>query len=142
MNKKITNVDTMSALIDRMICERIKLYFFEKDNRISDIAHQRDVLIQLKIRLSDVFAECLYENDYDYLEEKRTFSVNDVIQELGNLTLYNIEIGENDRLALGAAKEENLNDMKKGILSFRYFNECRSKAKIKLDKLFKDIFKR
>ena len=30
--KYITNIDTLSALLDRMISENIKLYFFKKDN--------------------------------------------------------------------------------------------------------------
>ena len=36
----ITNIDTLSALLDRLISENIKLYFFKKDNLIENIDHQ------------------------------------------------------------------------------------------------------
>ena len=39
--KYITNIDTLSALLDRLISENIKLYFFEKDNLADNIKHQK-----------------------------------------------------------------------------------------------------
>ena len=38
--KYITNIDTLSALLDRMISENIKLYFFKKDGVVDNIKHQ------------------------------------------------------------------------------------------------------
>ena len=36
----ITNIDTLSALLDRLISENIKLYFFKKDDIDENIEHQ------------------------------------------------------------------------------------------------------
>ena len=39
--KYTTNIDTLSALLDRLISENIKLYFFQKDNLTDNIEHQK-----------------------------------------------------------------------------------------------------
>ena len=31
---RVTNIDTLSALLDRLVTENIKLYFFKKENLI------------------------------------------------------------------------------------------------------------
>lgn len=139
---RITNVDNLSALIDRLICERIKLFFFEKDNKVPEIVHQREIISQLKIRISDAFTQCLVEKKYDYIEERRTFNINDVIGELEKLTMHNIEIGQGDRTALSGAKESSADKMKLGIFSFRFHNESRAQSKTKMDSIFKKIFKK
>ena len=35
--KYITNIDTLSALLDRLISENIKLYFFKKDSLMYNV---------------------------------------------------------------------------------------------------------
>ena len=51
----ITNIDTLSALLDRLISENIKLYFFRKDNLTDNIKHQELVVSEIKDRLIDLF---------------------------------------------------------------------------------------
>jgi hypothetical protein len=41
----ITNIDTLSALLDRLISENIKLHFFLKDGVDDNIEHQEKVII-------------------------------------------------------------------------------------------------
>ena len=48
---KITNIDTLSALLDRLISENIKLYFFDKEGILDDINHQKEVISQIKDRI-------------------------------------------------------------------------------------------
>ena len=142
LNKKISNVDSLSALIDRLVAERIKLYFFEKDHNAIGVAHQNDVLLQLKVRIADCLQECLIEHDYDVLNERRTFSLNDITQEIVNLTHNDIMVGENDRLALHGLQTDNVEEMKSGIVGFRTANEQRAKSKNLLDTLFQKLFKK
>ena len=49
--KYITNIDTISALLDRLITENIKLYFFNKDNLTENIAHQQTVILEMYLNL-------------------------------------------------------------------------------------------
>ena len=44
---KITNIDTLSALLDRLVSENIKLYFFNKDGILNDIDHQKKVILEI-----------------------------------------------------------------------------------------------
>ena len=137
--KHITNVDTVSALIDRLICENIKLYFFDKDNKIELVKHQQEIIDEIKNKLSITLGQCLDIHDYLHIEERRTFDINDVIDEIEKLTDYNINIGEHDRMALNGAKSNNVDDMKRGIFTFRYYNELRSRSKILIDQVFRKI---
>ena len=43
----ITNIDTLSALLDRLISENIKLYFFKKDGVDENIEHQEKVISEI-----------------------------------------------------------------------------------------------
>ena len=63
---RITNVDTLSALIDRLITENIKLYFFNKDNEIERVKYQKIVINELKVRLNELFIECFNNQKYDF----------------------------------------------------------------------------
>lgn len=72
--KRITNVDTISALIDRLITENIKLYFFQKNEETDSIIHQRDPFWKVAV------------NDYDSpifnVGGDKDFSLNEVAKML------------------------------------------------------------
>ena len=53
----ITNIDTLSALLDRLISENIKLHFFKKDGIDENIEHQEKVISAIKDRLFVLFDE-------------------------------------------------------------------------------------
>ena len=61
----ITNIDTLSALLDRLISENIKLYFFRKDGIDENIEHQEKVIFGIKEKLKTFFLE-IYVNQYGY----------------------------------------------------------------------------
>lgn len=140
--KKISNVDSLSALFDRLITERIKHYFFTKEGDAIKIAHQNDIILQLKLRIADTLQECLLEHDYDVITERRTFSLDEVVGSVDMLTMADILVGENDRKALSGMQSGNVNDMEDGIKGFRSANENRAKSKNFIDNLFKKVFKR
>ena len=50
----MTNIDTLSALIDRLISENIKLFFFKKDDLTDNVEHQKEVITEIKTRLSQL----------------------------------------------------------------------------------------
>ena len=53
----ITNVDSLSALFDRLIAENIKLYFFTKENKTTDAEHQNRVIFEIKKKLSELLQD-------------------------------------------------------------------------------------
>jgi hypothetical protein len=114
---KITNVDTISALFDRLICEHVKLYFFRKENNIDKINHQQLVIQELRNRVSITFRECFEEHGYDYIAEKRTFHIDGIKEELEKFnhdtnwlwTFYKIdsETLDNSKLVIMVPLESN-----------------------------------
>ena len=48
----ITNIDTLSALLDRLISENIKLHFFRKDDVVDNIEHQEKLIEDIKYRIT------------------------------------------------------------------------------------------
>ena len=50
---RITNIDTLSALLDRLVSENIKLYFFNKEGILDDIDHQEKVIYEIKERIRE-----------------------------------------------------------------------------------------
>lgn len=139
---KVTNIDTLSALLDRLICERIKLFFFEKDGKVEQSDHQRVVIDEIKSKISELFIECFDKNDYEYLEEKRTFDENAIVESLEQLTVNDIRIGEGDRSRLEQITSDHP-DFDIIILNeklTRKSNEGRAKHKNNIDKSFKKMF--
>ena len=71
---KISNVDTLSAYLDRLIVERIKWYFFKKDKNTELMLFQEDVVCEIKKKIADL----LDEPNYYFKQEKRTFAQENV----------------------------------------------------------------
>ena len=122
---RITNIDTLSALIDRLITENIKLFFFEKDKLEEKALHQKDIINEIKYKLKELFLEVYNANCYDYIDEKRTFSSSNIVED--------IHIGESDRARLNIAMLEEKR--------LRKSNEGRSKNKNNIDKNFQNLIK-
>ena len=131
MKKRITNVDTLSALFDRLITERIKWYFFNKEDNFEKVEHQEIVISEIRDKISCLMEECFKEHGYNYIGEKRTFNEDEITDELEDLITNDINIGESDRerLKLAMMNEKRL----------RKANEGRAKSKNEIDKKFKKI---
>ena len=71
---RVTNVDTLSAYLDRLISERIKLYHFESKYQDKEgVEHQRRVVDEIKSKIEDLVKGCFTSPyTYDYIDEKRT----------------------------------------------------------------------
>lgn len=140
---RVTNIDTLSAYLDRLITENIKLYFFNKDNLFDKVAHQKIVIEEIKIKISELFLDTIERNSYNYIEEYRTFNESAIVEELEELIQNDINIGEADRARLEEAKKEipNLDKMIVNEKRLRKANEGRARNKNAIDNIFKKIIK-
>mgnify|MGYP003654095669 CR=1 FL=1 len=139
--KHITNIDTLSALIDRLISENIKLYFFRKDNIVDNIEHQENVIKEIKDRLSSFLNETIGSKEYEYVSEKRTYKPDDIIETIEELIYNDITTGEGDRANLKESLSDNpsIETFTKNHKLIRKANENRATKKNKLDEQFKNI---
>ena len=135
----ITNIDTLSALIDRLISENIKLYFFNKDGLLDNTEHQKNVISEIKDRLSNLLSEVYFDDNYDYVSELRTYKPEDIVETIEELILNDITTGEGDRANLKEAISDNpsLHEFKRNHKLIRKANENRAASKNKLDEQFK-----
>ena len=133
---KISNVDTLSAYLDRLIVERIKWYFFKKDKNTELMLFQEDVVCEIKKKIADL----LDEPNYYFKQEKRTFA-QEFLVNLDELVSNNIHIGESDRARLNEVKSDhpNLDVLITQEKRLRTANEGRSKNKNEIDKLYKEF---
>lgn len=134
---RITNIDTMSALLDRLITERIKHYFFTKDNLLEKVAHQESIIQDIKTKINELFIEILDNGEYQYKGELRTFDENSIVEELDQLVTNDINIGEADRARLEQVKSAspNLDVLIINEKRLRKANEARAGNKNRIDEI-------
>ena len=131
---RITNIDTLSALLDRLITENIKKFFFNKEKLLDKAQHQEIIIKGIKEKLTELFVEVYNNGKYDYLDEKRTFTASNIVEELEQLITNDIHIGESDRARLNVVMSEEKR--------LRKSNEGRSKNKNFIDNHFKKLTKK
>ncbi len=139
---RITNVNTLSALIDRLITERIKEYFFIKEKDIDNEHHQAGICALLKLEIEELLIEAIDRKKYEFVGEKRTFKpANDLIENIDRLIRNDIHIGESDRVRL-TETESDSPDVNVFILQerrLRQSNEGRSHNKNLIDQNLEKI---
>ena len=135
----ITNIDTLSALLDRLISENIKLYFFKKDEIDDNIKHQENVIIHIKTRIAELLTDVYVSGNYNYISEKRTYKPDDIVETLEELINNDITTGEGDRANLKEATSDDpsLKHFTRNHKLIRKANENRAVSKNKLDEQFK-----
>tara|TARA_R110002012_G_scaffold315958_1_gene530415 strand:- start:939 stop:1364 length:426 start_codon:yes stop_codon:yes gene_type:complete len=139
----ITNIDTLSALLDRLISENIKLYFFKKDDLTKNIKHQELVISEIKDRLHALLLDVYNSKEYKYVSEKRTYKADMTLESLEQLIKSDIYTGEHDRANLEELAKESpsVDAFKKNHKILRSANELRAVSKNELDQNFKDLIK-
>lgn len=133
MKKRVTNIDTLSALLDRLVTENIKRFFFDKDGLTEKVTHQDLVITEIKSRLTELFLEVYDNGEYEYISENRTFTASNIVENIEELITNDIHIGESDRARLRVAMLEEKR--------LRKSNEGRSKNKNIIDEKFKELTK-
>ena len=129
---RVTNIDTLSSFLDRLITENIKLFFFKKDNLTDKVKHQQTIILEIKQKIDELLIET-FEIGYGYISEKRTFT-NNILENLEDLVTNDINIGESDRKRLEIAMMEEKR--------LRKSNEGRSKNKNNIDENFKKLMEK
>ena len=86
VNTSVTNVDSFSAYIDRLITERIKEYHFRnKQNKPNEALHQEEVIKVILHKMFDLLNEITTQNGYVYIGEKRTFDEEKITNDVNKL---------------------------------------------------------
>ena len=137
----ITNIDTLSALLDRMISENSKLYFFRKDGIDDNIRHQKKVISEIKYRITKLLIDVYEEKEYKFISEKRTYKPDDIVETLEELIHNDITTGEGDRANLKEATSDDpsLEHFTRNHKLIRNANENRAASKNKLDEQFESF---
>lgn len=134
---RIANCDTLSLYFDRLITERIKWYFFVKSGNDDKAAHQKAIIALLRDKITETLKEVLF-GDYECFSEMRTF---DLLNNIENLTIFDLEIGESDRARLAEIQSDDpdIQVMIEQELRLRTANESRANTKNYIDRLAADM---
>lgn len=137
---RIHNIDSYSALLDRLITENIKLMQFRTDNNTKAIAQQIEIISHIKTKLIDLFGECLSSLNYYYIGELRTHK-SEIIDKLEQLVEQDVHMGlaEKEKIKLLNNNNTNFIDTIKTDLYLRKSNENRANIKNSLDILWEKI---
>lgn len=85
-NIRVTNVDSFSAYIDRLITERIKEYYFKsKQNKPDEAVHQDNVAKIILQKITNLLNEINIQQGYEYIGEKRTFDEEKIIEDVNKI---------------------------------------------------------
>lgn len=133
---RVCNLNSFSALLDRLIIENLKLFSFIEKNEEDKINTQIKIINQLKQELDIVYVE-IQENKYGSIKEERTYVRNQLFDNLFKLCLANATIAKYDALKVKEAGSDiiNVEALREYINFVRGNLEERSVAKNNLDKI-------
>lgn len=133
---RVCNLNSFSALIDRLIIENLKLFSFIEKNDEDKIKTQVEIITQLKKELDIVYVE-IQENKYHSIKEERTYVRNQMFDNLFKLCLTNATIAKYDALKIKEASSDIIDvELLRQYINFVRGNlEERSVAKNNLDKM-------
>ena len=134
---RVTNIDTLSALLDRLATERIKEYNFNKQEKFSEAEHQRGVIEEIKVILTDLFNEVYETKKYDYVGEKRTFDEQKLLDDVETLITNDLDVG--DAYYTKTDGEPTLEKFMVNEARLRKANESRGRMKNSIDQKFQTI---
>ena len=141
----ISNLNSLSALFDRLIVENIKLNHFQQQGNEEKIRQQNIMVEHLHSELVAFFTTTLQDGEYKHLTENRTFElkkkIGNFIEAVTELCICHTDITYCDGTKLREAKSDTPNmDL---VLELEYRNrvnlEKRAAAKNTLDGLYEDI---
>ncbi len=85
-NVRVTNIDSFSALMDRLSTERIKKYnFLHKQDKPDEALHQEKVINIILDKIEKLLIQIITEKGYLYVGEKRTFDENKLIKDVSEI---------------------------------------------------------
>lgn len=134
---RITNIDTISALFDRLITERIKEYNFNKQGKTAEAEHQLVVIAEIRIKLKEILEETYSTGKYEYVGEKRTFDEAKLLKDVETLITNDLDVG--DAYYTKTDGEPTLEKFMVNEARLRKANESRGRMKNSIDATFKNI---
>lgn len=85
-NIRVTNIDSLSAYIDRLITEKIKEYYFKsKQNKPDEALHQDNIIKIILQKITNLLNEIDIQQGYEYIGEKRTFDEEKIIEDVNKI---------------------------------------------------------
>ena len=132
----MSNVNSFSAIIDRLIIENLKIIQFVDQNKLEEAEQQNVIISELKMELDLIYQELL-ENRYKSIGEQRTYTNDNLFSDLFRLCLNNYCIAKGDKLKIEESKKDivNIDTLKNYINSVRENLEERSRSKNNLEKI-------
>lgn len=132
----MSNVNSFSAIIDRLIIENLKIIQFVDQNKLEEAEQQNIIITELKIELDLIYQELL-DNRYKSIGEQRTYTNDNLFSDLFKLCLNNYCIAKGDKLKIEETKNEvvNIEKLKNYINAVRENLEERSKSKNSLENI-------
>lgn len=134
---RITNIDTLSAYLDRLITERIKEYNFNKQGKTKEAEHQNHVAEQIKTKIIELFGEVISTKTYDYVGEKRTFDEAKLLKDVETLIVNDLDVG--DAYYTKTDGKPSLEKFMVNEARLRKANESRGRMKNQIDETFQKI---
>lgn len=135
-----TNLDSLSALLDRLIVENIKLFHLAAADPRQEM--QSDAVTLIRGKLAEMLDAVLEDRGYAVCLEARTFGYR-LVENLTELVLSNCLLGYADRAAIRQALEEQPDGVP--ILQLlrvaRISNERRAAAKHEIEELVCAFFR-
>ena len=134
--KRMSNVNSFSAIIDRLIIENLKIIQFVDQNKLKEAEQQNVIISELKNELDSIYQELL-ENRYKSIEEQRTYTNDNLFSDLFRLCLNNYCIAKGDKLKIEESNKEviDVNNLKNYVMFVRGNLEERSKSKNNLENI-------
>lgn len=129
------NVNSFSAIIDRLIIENLKIFQFIERGELEKADEQNAIISELKKELDIIFDE-IESKSYDSISEQRTFHTSDnTFFNLFLLSLNNYSIATGDQLKINESQKEEIdvNTLTECIKFVRTNLELRSYAKNNLE---------
>ena len=134
--KRMSNVNSFSAIIDRLIIENLKIIQFVDQNKLEEAEQQNVIISELKTELDLIYQELL-ENRYISIGEQRTYTSKNLFSDIFRLCLNNYSIALGDKLKIEESKKDivNIDTLKNYINAVRENLEERSRSKNNLEKI-------
>ena len=134
--KRMSNVNSFSSIIDRLIIENLKIIQFVDQNKLKEANQQNEIIYELKSELDMIYNELL-ENRYKSIGEQRTYNSENLFTDLFRLCLNNYSIAKGDKLKIEESKKDvvNVDMLKNYINAVRENLEERSKSKNNLENI-------
>jgi hypothetical protein len=132
--KRMSNVNSFSAIIDRLIIENLKIIQFIDQNKLEEAEQQNVIISELKTELDLIYQELL-ESRYTSIGEQRTYTNDNLFSDLFRLCLNNYCIAKGDNLKIEESKQDivNVDMLKNYINAVRENLEERAKSKNSLE---------